>query len=124
MYTYVLASSSGATIFFNGTQEKGGACRKLFQIVRRGGTVYYRDDGVVLYNESVNTRRMRIEKTCTYYCVVLVDGTKQCSMCVEKAAKQKLEEVSKPSPIHSKLQLNKGALFLHPLPSTKGQQDR
>jgi hypothetical protein len=45
-------------------------------------------------------------------------------MCVEKAAKQRLEEVSKPSPIHNQLQHNKGSLFVHPLPASTGQNDR
>ncbi len=56
--------------------------------------------------------------------VLTVDGTKQCSMCVEKAAKQRLEEVNKPSPIHNQLQHNKGSLFLHPLSTSTGQNDR
>ena len=48
-----------------------------------------------------------------------VDGTKQCSMCVNKAAKEKLEEASKPSPVHKpKWKQNEGSLFLHPLPQS------
>ena len=56
--------------------------------------------------------------------VNVVDGTKKCSMCTEKAAKEKLEKVSKPSPIHRKMQESKGALFQHHIPATKGRQER
>ena len=49
-----------------------------------------------------------------------VDGVKQCSMCVDKAVKEKLEEfdheVSKPSPIHRPWEQSEESLFHHPLP--------
>lgn len=60
-----------------------------------------------------------------YQCVLVVDGTKRCSMCTEKAAKDKFEEVNKPSQIHKKIKDNKSSLFLHPIPpTTRGAQDR
>ena len=44
-------------------------------------------------------------------------------MCTE-TAKEKLKKVSKPSPIHKKMQDCKGALFQHPIPATKDQKER
>ena len=60
------------------------------------------------------------------YSFVIVDGVKQCSMCVNKAVKEKLEEidheVSKPSPIHKPWKKSEESLFRHPLPLS--QHDR
>ena len=70
---------------------------------------------------------LRRLKTCmtVYICsFAIVDGVKQCSMCLNKAVKEKLEEieVSKPSPIHKPWKKSEESLFRHPLPLS--QHDR